>query len=213
MNPAAHVGDSDEAVNKNRQLLVAALDLPAAPVWMRQVHGADVLDAEQLKPGMAGDGVVTGAVNVVCGIQTADCLPLFLCSHDGRRIGLLHVGWRGLAAGIVESGLRALTTSPTDVLAWLGPAIGPRAFEVGEDVYGALVYDDPSAAAFAAGPAGKWHADLYRLVELRLARAGVSDCYYDRSLCTYSQPELFFSYRRERNCGRMASVIWKEEPV
>lgn len=211
MNPATHVGDEVAAVTRNQQLMRQALELPEVPRWMRQVHGSTVVEAQEIDAELAADGVVTTASNVVCAVQTADCLPLFLCDQAGQRIGLMHVGWRGLAAGIVEAGLHALAVEAKEILAWLGPAIGPRAFEVGQDVYNALVTDNTSAAAFRPVSPGKWHADLYALVDQRLRQEGVTACFSDRQLCTYSQPELFFSYRRDGRCGRMASLIWRAE--
>lgn len=213
MNPASHVGDSKTAVARNRELLMQELELPERPRWLRQVHGNRVLDAEGLHPPVTeGDGVVTGRAGIVCAVLTADCLPLFLCNRTGSRIGLLHVGWRGLAAGIVESGIARLAVPVRDVLAWLGPAIGPQAFEVGADVYTALAHDSITRSAFQPGTPGKWYADLYRLVTLRLQQAGVENIYRDENMCTFSQPERFFSYRRDERCGRMASLIWRTGP-
>lgn len=214
MNPAAHVGDAAEAVSQNQEILRSALKLPEMPRWLRQVHGNRVVPAEQVRRHETeADGVVTATAGVVCAVLTADCLPLFLCDAAGSRIGLMHVGWRGLAAGIVEAGLESMALPSADTLAWLGPAIGPRAFEVGTDVYDALVKDDATRSAFFSTARGKWHADLYQLVRLRLQRAGVSNVCYNGELCTYSQPDRFFSYRRDRQCGRMVSLIWRSERI
>lgn len=206
LNLALHVGDDPHAVDENRNRLMRLSKLPSAPVWLEQVHGTRVVVAEQTSPGTAADGAVTSLPGVVCAIMTADCLPLFLCDRAGTRVGLLHVGWRGLAEGIVETGVEAMTTSPARLIAWMGPAIGPAAFEVGDEVK-RLFEGDGNCFRRSAKP-GHWLADLYGLVRQRLARLGVGDCYGAERSCTYSQPELFFSYRRDGACGRMASLIW-----
>ncbi len=210
LNPAAHVGDSAEAVALNQRLLNTTLGLSSPAHWLTQVHGNRVVAADTIVEGIEADGSVTDKANVVCAVLTADCLPLFLCDRAGERVGLIHVGWRGLAAGIVSSGVRALAVDPVNLLAWMGPAIGPKVFEVGTDVHAALATDAEAAAAFRALPArDKWLTDLYLLTKIQLRRLGVKDINWDASLCTYSQPGKFFSYRRDGTCGRMASLIWK----
>ena len=210
LNPAAHVGDAAEAVTLNQGLLDSTLGLASPVRWLTQVHGNRVVTADTNSGGIEADGSVTGQVNIVCAVLTADCLPLFLCDQAGERVGLMHVGWRGLAAGIVSSGVRAMAVDASDLLAWMGPAIGPKAFEVGLDVHTALATDAETAMAFRTLPArNKWLADLYTLTNIQLRRLGVEYVTCDVSLCTYSQPEKFFSYRRDGVCGRMASLIWK----
>jgi len=209
-NLAAHVGDDAAAVAANRARLTTALNLPAAPVWLQQVHGTGVVDAGRCAEGAAADGAFVGVPGVVCAVLTADCLPVLLCDRAGTRVAALHAGWRGLAAGVLEAGVDALGLAPADLLAWLGPAIGPEVFEVGEEVRAAFMAADAAAsAAFRPSPAGRWLADLYRLAHLRLAAHGVS-AVYGGGLCTFNDPDRFYSFRRERDTGRMASLIWLE---
>lgn len=212
LNLADHVDDQHEAVIANRELLRRQFSLPAEPVWLTQVHGDRIVDASAVETPTAADGSFAERSNVICAVLTADCLPLFLCSRDATRVALLHVGWRGLARGVIDAGIEALNQRPDGLIAWLGPAIGAAAYEIGEDVRVALINADPSLeSCFERSPrAGHWFADLYRLVEAALLRSGVTDCTYDKTLCTYRNKELFFSYRREPRCGRMASVIWIE---
>ncbi len=210
LNLADHVGDDAVLVRKNRQRLKAACRLPGEPAWLRQEHGTRIVDAANAPPQTGADGSFTDRPGVVCAVLTADCLPLFLCAASGTRVAVVHVGWRGLAAGIVERALSTFDAAGPGVLAWLGPAIGPGAFEIGESVKHALLDGRPEArSCFTPGGArGKWRADLYALVRQRLHAAGAVRCYCDESLCTFSQPQRFFSYRRDRACGRMASLIW-----
>lgn len=207
-NLAGHVGDDPAAVAANRARLVAALDLPAPPVWLQQVHGTGVVDAARSGDGAQADGAFAGAPGVVCAVLTADCLPVLLCDRAGTRVAALHAGWRGLAAGVLEAGVDALGLAPAEILAWLGPAIGPAVFEVGDEVRVAFLAADAAAeAAFRPSPGGRWLADLYRLARLRLAAHGVS-AVYGGGLCTYSDPGRFYSFRRERDTGRMATLVW-----
>jgi len=209
-NLAGHVGDDADAVAANRVRLETALNLPAAPVWLQQVHGTGVVDAAHSANGAEADGAFAGAPAVVCAVLTADCLPVLLCDRAGTRVAALHAGWRGLASGVLEAGVDALGLAPADLLAWLGPAIGPEVFEVGEEVRAAFMAADAAAsAAFRPSPTGRWLADLYRLARLRLAARGVSSV-YGGGLCTVSDPDRFYSFRRERDTGRMASLIWLE---
>jgi polyphenol oxidase len=210
LNLGAHVGDDAEAVQQNRALLGNALMLPAAPVWLNQVHGVDVVDAAEARAGVTADGAYTNRKGVVCAVLTADCLPIFLCDRAGTEVALLHAGWRGLAAGIVEAGLARFRASPDELLAWLGPAIGPRAFEVGDDVRTAfLQWNASTEAAFVRNPRERWMADIYRLARLRLNAAGVA-AVQSGEYCTASQPDLFYSYRRDGATGRLASLAWLE---
>lgn len=216
LNLGAGCGDDPRAVAENRARLAACL--PAPPRWLKQVHGTRVhvaaagMRADDDIGEPEADAAATVHAGVVLAVLTADCLPVLLCDARARAVAIAHAGWRGLAGGVIERSvetLRALTDGDAQVLAWLGPAIGPRAFEVGEDVVRAFCDDDPaSAAAFAPGPReGKWFADLYRLARLRLARVGVDDV-RGGDHCTVSEPERFHSHRRDRICGRMASLIW-----
>ena len=207
LNLAAHVGDEPRAVAENRRRLAAALQLPSGPNWLTQVHGSRVVDLDEPWSGPA-DGAVSGRAGVICAVLTADCLPVLLADRTGSRVGIAHAGWRGLACGILEAVVAAMGTPPAELLVWLGPAIGPRAYEVGDDVRAALVDSVAGAAsAFHPNERGRWQADLYALARMRLKRLGVAAIYGGGS-CTYSEPEQFFSHRREAPCGRMASLIW-----
>ncbi len=209
-NLSARTGDDPALVRSNRQLLRESLKLPSEPLWLSQVHGKRVIDAFEAGPGEEADGCITSTPGVVCAVLTADCLPIFLCDRRGSRVGMLHAGWRGLAAGIIEDGLRKMQVPTGNMLAWLGPAIGPSAYEVGEDVRQAFVTQDPKAeAAFTPVPGrrGFWFADMYGLARKRLHDQGVHDI-YGGLRCTYRERNLFYSYRRDGACGRMASLIW-----
>lgn len=207
------VGDEPGNVRRNRMLLREVLKLPAEPQWITQVHGNRVIDAFDAAPGEEADGCVTGTAGVVCAVLTADCLPIFLCDRRSTRIGILHAGWRGLAAGIVEEGLRKLQLPTANVLAWLGPAIGPSAYEVGNEVRQVFVTQNHKIAeAFIPSPnhKGHWLADLYDIARRKLHEQGVH-AVYGGLRCTLREDNLFFSHRREGVCGRMASLIWLDK--
>ncbi len=210
-NLADHVGDDPAAVAANRARLRAALDLPGEPAWLRQVHGCGVavLTAAPAATPEA-DAAVTAAPGVVCAVLTADCLPVLLCSRDGGRVGAVHAGWRGLAAGVLEAAVAALGVPPADVLAWLGPAIGPSAFQVGPEVRAAFVETDPGAEeAFVPDGGDRWRADLQALARRRLAACGVEQV-FGGGPCTHGDPARFYSYRRDGVTGRMAALIWRK---
>jgi len=206
-NLASHVGDEAAAVSENRRRLRVALDLPAEPAWLEQVHGIRVVALPGPAPGPA-DAAVTFTPGSVCAVLVADCLPVFLTGRDGRRLGVAHAGWRGLAAGIIEATVAALECTPGELVAWLGPSIGPAAFEVGGEVRDAFVARDAgSAIAFRPGREGRWLADLPALARRRLAGAGVG-VVHGGELCTHSDPARFYSYRRDGATGRMAALAW-----
>ncbi len=208
LNLAQHVGDDPAVVAANRRWLRDHLHLPAEPRWMDQVHGTL---ACELPPaaGCTADAAWTTQPGEVCVVMTADCLPVLFCDTAGSCVGVAHAGWRGLADGVLESLVRALPARPHDLLAWMGPAIGPDAFEVGPEVRERFVAGDAAADAhFAAGRSPeKVQADLFGLARLRLRRLGV-DRVYGGGVCTYSDPQRFFSYRRDGRCGRMATLVW-----
>jgi len=209
-NLGSRVGDRVEAVTENRQLLESALHLPEPPRWLHQVHGTRIVPAESVQGVVEADGVVTGLAGIVCAVFTADCLPVFLCDRSGEKLGLLHAGWRGLAMGVIESGVTALEVDPASIMAWLGPAIGPRVFEVGEDVREAFATMEGARACFTStGAPGKWLANLYGLARCRLGACGVDQVWANEAMCTFTDPDRFFSYRRSNRCGRMASLIWR----
>ncbi len=215
-NRSAAGGDDPLRVARNRALLAAQLDLPGAPHWLRQVHGTGVLrfDAPPAIGGEAAeptaDAAVTAVPGVVLAILTADCLPVVFADVDGREVAAAHAGWRGLADGVLERTLAAMRTAPSHLRAWLGPAAGPQAYEVGEDVFAAFVDLDPAArVAFVATRPGHWRVDLYALARRRLAAAGLAaDAVHGGGLCTISDPQRFFSHRRDRRSGRLATLAW-----
>ena len=209
LNLGAHVGDRPEAVARNRQLLAQELRLPTGPRWLDQVHGTRILHPDRGETGSA-DGAVTMTPGVVLAILTADCLPVMLATRDGRRIGVAHAGWRGLAAGVLAAAVAAFECPPSSLLAWLGPAIGQSAFEVGPEVRAAFMARDEAAAeCFSPNPRGRWQADLGGLARRQLQRSGVA-AIHGRPQCTFSDPARYFSHRREAPCGRMATLIWME---
>ena len=186
--------------------------VPSEPSWLRQVHGTAIADLDAAGDASAADGALTRTPGTVCAIVTADCLPILFADRGASVVAAVHAGWRGLAAGVIEAALAAMRVDPGSVLSWLGPAIGPRAFEVGRDVFAAFCDADPEAAAcFVPHPTveGKWHADLYALARRRLARAGVQ-AVYGGGRCTVTESLLFHSYRRDGagSNGRMATMIW-----
>jgi hypothetical protein len=209
LNLAHHVGDSRAAVAENRRRVDQALGLPAQPYWLRQVHGTRVARVtETLLP--EADAAVAFEPGQVCAVLTADCLPVFLADASGTRVGIAHAGWRGLVNGVIEATVSRLACHASELVAWLGPAIGPEAFEVGEEVREAFVAAAPQAnGCFVPSPRGRWLADLYSLARQRLEAAGVRQV-HGGGLCTYADSGRFFSYRRDGECGRMASLIWLE---
>ncbi len=208
LNLGDHVGDAPAAVAANRARLAAALAFPAEPLWLNQVHGCTVAESGTAVAGCEADAAVARGPGRACAVLTADCLPVLFCDLDGSRVAAVHAGWRGLAAGVLEAAVTALQTEPGRLLAWLGPAIGPSAYEVGGEVRRAFLENTPGAdAAFRPSPAGRWLADLYTLARLRLAAAGVT-AVYGGHWCTFTAADRFFSYRRDGVTGRMASLVW-----
>jgi len=209
LNLGGHVGDDPAAVLRNRETLRAFL--PAEPKWLEQVHGTAVAVADSMSGPVKADAAVAFQPGTVCAVLTADCLPVLFCDRRGTRVAAAHAGWRGLAAGVLEASVAAMQCDPADILAWLGPAIGPQAFEVGGEVREVFVRDLSEAhAAFVASQPGKWLADIYELARLRLARAGVRQV-YGGGFCTHADAARFYSYRRDKTTGRMASLIWRED--
>jgi hypothetical protein len=182
--------------------------LPAEPVWLRQVHGIAVVDAARSQPGVAADAAFTREPGVVCAVMAADCMPVLLAHEAGEAVAIAHAGWRGLCGGVIEAAIGAMGVPAALVLAWLGPAIGPDAYEVGEEVRNAyLERDAAAAAAFRPTRTGHWHLDLYAVARQRLAARGVARV-FGGGLCTASDAARFFSYRRDRASERMAAAIW-----
>jgi YfiH family protein len=205
-NLGLKVNDDPRKVAANRAKLRQYL--PAEPRWIAQVHGNQVVDAATVETLVEADGAFTRDTNVPCAVMIADCMPVLLSDRRGTVVGAAHAGWRGLSSGVIENTVRAMAVAPSDVMAWLGPAIGPSAFEVGADVRDAFVSQDREAAqAFVDHQPGKWLADLFWLARRRLEVLGVASI-HGGNLCTASDPARFFSHRRDRVSGRMAALIW-----
>ena len=208
LNLGMRSGDAAEDVARNRASLRQWL--PDEPLWLRQVHGTRVVEADSAESNPEADAAFARAPGRVCAALSADCLPLLLCDEQGTTVAAVHAGWRGLCSSVIEQALLAMERPPQALLAYLGPAIGPGAYEVGAELRQAFVAADAeSAAAFAPGKPGKFHADLYALARRRLARGGVAKV-YGGGYCTYTERERFYSYRRDGATGRMASLIWME---
>jgi len=210
LNLGAHVGDLPARVEANRARLQQAAAIPGPLNWLNQVHGT-VVHGVSSDYGCAPDADAACARQgeQACIVMTADCLPVLFCDRAGSVVAAAHAGWRGLQGGVLEASIAAMGCEPGEILAWLGPAIGPSAFEVGGEVRDAFMAEQADAAtAFVPSPnEGKWLADIYRLARLRLARAGVG-AVYGGEYCTFSDSEQFYSYRRDGQTGRMASIIW-----
>jgi polyphenol oxidase len=217
LNLGTHVADAPATVALNRQRLRSAAQLPDEPWWLAQVHGTRVanLDAHGLDaPGAAvpADAAVTRRRGRVCAILTADCLPLLFASDSGDVVAAAHAGWRGLAGGVIEATVQALAAAPQALLVWLGPAIGPRHFEIGAEVRNELLKGDPGAeAAFEANARGRFMADLAALARRRLNRLGIERI-YGGGECTYTDSDRYFSHRRDGTTGRQATLIWLRNP-
>lgn len=208
LNLGSRSGDDPRSVNENRVRLRELL--PAEPRWLRQVHGTQVVDAGIVDGEPEADASIARVAGAVCAVLAADCMPVLIADAAGRAVGVAHAGWRGLAHGVIERTLDALGGDPAQLLAWLGPAIGPQAYEVGDEVRAAFLAADPAAeSAFRATRAGHWLLDLYAVARQRLAARGVMRV-FGGEFCTYTERERFFSYRREPASGRMAAVIWLE---
>lgn len=215
LNLGDHVDDDRAHVLTNRRRLIERLDLPSEPCWLNQVHGTDVIELSQNKQDTApeqADASITKEVGVVCAVLTADCLPLLICNTAGTRIAAAHAGWRGLAAGVIEATIKSLEVSPNELLVWMGPAIGPQAFAVGDEVREAFISQHPEhGSGFKEAGPGRWWADIYILARQRLESLGVN-AIYGGHWCTYGDVTNFYSYRRDGVTGRMANLIWMSTP-
>ncbi|MCE9633611.1 MAG: peptidoglycan editing factor PgeF [Methylophilales bacterium] len=206
LNLGDHVGDDALTVTRNRQSLNDIL--PSEPVWLEQVHGVEVVVAETASCKPCADACISRTKNAVCVTMTADCLPVLLCDQAGTVVAAAHAGWRGLADGVIEATVKAMNVAPGSLMAWLGPAIGSQAFQVGEDVRDAfLSHDAKASAAFTSTASNKYLADIYQLARQRLNALGITQL-YGGGLCTYTDQKRFFSFRRDGATGRMASLIW-----
>lgn len=210
LNLASHVGDDAAAVATNRRAIRRALELPGEPRWLAQVHGARVLRLDAEDSDLRADAAISARPANVAVVMVADCLPILMCDRRGREIAAVHAGWRGLASGIIARAVASFAARPPDLLAWIGPAIGASAYCVGDDVRVRLLAADASdACAFKPTPDHRWYTDLGLLAARQLARAGVIEI-TRANACVHDDPERFFSYRRDRRCGRMAALIWRK---
>lgn len=208
LNLGTHVGDDVDAVRENRLRLRTNASMPAEPAWLDQVHGTAV--AVEPAAGSRADAAISRTVNRVCAVMIADCLPVLFTNRSGTEVGAAHAGWRGLAGGVLERTVEAFEAVPGELLAWMGPAIGQPAFEVGDEVRAAFLRHDRAASiAFTQNSQGRWQADLCALARQRLAAVGV-DQVFGGGFCTYSDAERFFSYRRDGQCGRMAAYVFRK---
>jgi len=209
LNLALHVEDNTEAVLRNRSELVQRLGLPGAPLWLSQVHGNQVIGARNIADNTRADGSYTDEQGIVCAVLTADCVPLLLCNQAGTRVAAIHAGWRGLCAGVIEQAIHVFDDDRSGILAWIGPHIHAANYEVGTEVRNACIHSLPASAkdAFSATTRGHWYANLEQLTRLALKKEGVTEI-FSCERCTYDETDYFYSYRRNRHTGRMASLIW-----
>lgn len=212
LNLGLHCGDDEVDATANRERLFREAQLPAKPIWLRQTHSTIAVLADHYQVGYEADASYTQTSGVVCAVMTADCLPLLITNQTGTEVAAIHAGWTGMADGIIESTIQSLSSQPNELFIWFGAAIGPEAFEVGEEVIERFAQHDPHAEkAFVARPGipGKWLGDLYQLARHRCIAMGVpEENVSGGELCTHSDAERFYSYRRDRQTGRMASLIW-----
>ncbi len=210
-NLATHVGDDLQAVNTNRLKLVEDLQLPSEPVWLDQVHSNKVISADVYASSQSivqADASVSGSKGVVCAVLTADCLPIFFCNQSATEVAVAHAGWRGLHAGIISNTVKAMKSLANEIQVSLGPAIGPEVFEVGEDVFSAFVdKNSMNKSAFVATKKGHYLCNIYQLARIELHSVGIEQI-TGGDYCTYTENMKFYSYRRQQNTGRMASLIW-----
>ena len=209
LNLGKNTDDMAENIEKNRHILHQTLELPNTPIWLKQIHSTQVLHALPENINKEGDASFTHQPKQVCTVTTADCIPILVCNRQGTSVAAIHAGWRGLVEGVIEATLLALQLPPTELLVWLGPAIGPTAFEIGPEVREKFLLASPEAEyAFSPTLNQRWLGDLYALAKLRLQKQGVTEI-YGGDYCTYSDEKRFFSYRRDgKETGRMASLIW-----
>jgi len=210
LNLGLHVKDQAETVAKNREYLIEIAKLPSSPYWLDQNHSAHVIPSTKWQKNIQADAIFSSTPHHICTIMTADCLPILLCNHQGTMVAAIHAGWRGLAAGIIEQTVIQFSCLPSDIMAWFGPAIGSKQFEVGSEVYDAFCQRSPSAKhAFEQTDSTHYLADIYLLASQHLNKLGIHNI-FGGHFCTVTEQQRFFSYRREGITGRMASMIWIE---
>lgn len=206
-NLATHVQDNLDAVLENRRLLKTTLNLPSEPFWLEQIHSNTVVEASTDLILPKADASFTAQKNVVCVVMTADCLPVLLCSKDGEKIAAVHAGWRGLESGIISKTVEALQT--TDLTVWFGAAIGAECFEVGDDVLNAFLQKSANYSVAFKENGTQWLCDIYQLARIELTHLGITDI-FGGEFCTVSDSARFYSYRRDKQTGRMATLIWRD---
>lgn len=210
LNLGDHVGDDPVLVASNRRILIKNAYLPTEPLWLEQTHSINAIDANQWQPEVEADAIMSNSANIVCAVMTADCLPVLITDRAGSQVAAVHAGWRGLQAGIIENTLAKFKAPSSEIIVWLGPAIGPQAFEVGPEVKAAFLAVDPLAeSAFVSTYADRYLADIYQLARQRLTAQGIT-AVYGGDYCTFNEKQRFFSFRRDGVTGRMATLIWIE---
>ena len=208
LNLGAHVGDQTEHVLENRARVRSNLNLPSEPIWLDQVHGNRAIQAQN-GPIQQADASLTREHGVICCVMTADCLPILVCSKDGASVSAIHAGWRGILNGVTQNAVKEMDS--TALIAWLGPAIGPDVFEVGHDVYASFTHQSKDfMPAFRQKSDDRWLANIYMLGRIVLNRSGIEQI-YGGQWCTFTQKSDFFSFRRDHQTGRMATLIWREK--
>lgn len=209
LNLAIHVGDQYKDVKQNRIVLREQLALDDEPKWLQQVHSKIVVNANEVVPdAVTADAVYTDQAGIICGVLTADCLPIAFANQEATCVAVAHAGWKGLLDGVIQETVKTMSTVAKPDYAWLGPAIGAQDFEVGRDVYQPFIEQNAEfAKAFTANDRGKWYLDIYFAASIVLKSLGINKIYGGKH-CTYTESERFFSYRREANTGRMATLIW-----
>ncbi len=209
LNLALHVGDIPETVVDNRQILSKQLNLPSEPVWLEQTHSSNIISIDTSAENVIADGSFTAEQNKVCAIMTADCVPILFCDAKGTKIAAIHAGWKGICGGIIEKAVNEFS-NPDSLLAWIGPCISGQYYEIGMDVYEKFEnYSTTLKRAFRQRNEDHWYCDLATLVKIILGNSGVTSI-YACGLCTYAKDSLFYSYRRDGNTGRTATLIWME---
>lgn len=209
LNLAQHVGDDPVDVKKNRETLINHLQLQSDPIWLNQTHSSNIISIDTTPENRDADGSFTSKHNKICAILTADCVPVLFCNENGTQIAAIHAGWKGICGGIIENAIKTFS-KPETMLVWIGPCISSEHYEVGNDVYeGCLDHSILINSAFNQINDDHWHCDLTKIVRILLKNEGIG-AIYECNLCTYKMDELFFSYRREGNTGRTASMIWME---
>jgi YfiH family protein len=209
LNLALHVGDTPENVITNRQYLTKYLNLPSKPVWLEQTHSSNIISIDASCEHVIADGSYTTVQNKVCAIMTADCVPILFCDANGTKIAAIHAGWKGIYGGIIEKTINGFS-NPESLFVWIGPCISAQYYEVGKDVYQKFIhYSTSLKIAFKQTSECHWYCDLVNIVKIILENSRVASI-YECGLCTYANDSLFYSYRRDGNTGRTATLIWME---